>query len=71
VTIDELRVSSDGIYSADVPFTPERRFSVRPDTVALWNFNKTVDGIILDVSGNGYDAVLGDGHLVPDDCHLP
>ena len=71
VTIDEMRISNEGIYRDDTPFVPERRLSIRPDTVALWDFNQTVDGIIPDISGNGHDAVLVDGTLVPDDCHLP
>ena len=49
----------------------DRYLSVDRHTVAFWDFNKEVDGMIPDISGNGYDAVLVDGTLVPDECHLP
>lgn len=42
-----------------------------PGTVMLLDFGEEMDGAIPDVSGNGHDAVLVDGTLVPDDCHMP
>lgn len=67
--VDDVRYSDAALYDED--FTPERRLEVRPDTVALWSFNQEIDGVIPDISGNGHDAVLVEGTLVPDDCHLP
>jgi hypothetical protein len=71
MTVDEFRISSAVLYTYDVAFTPDRRLGVGPDTVALWNFNQEVGGVIPDVSGNGHDAVLVDGTLVADECHMP
>jgi hypothetical protein len=71
-TIDDLRISNQALFTWETtPFTPELHPSVRPDTVALWNFNEEIGGVITDISGNGHDAVLVNGTLVPDDCHLP
>jgi hypothetical protein len=70
-TIDQLRISNDGIYGVHEDFTPGIGLGVREDTVALWHFNQEVDGVIPDISGNGHDAVLVGGTLVPDGCHLP
>ena len=70
-TIDDRRISNQVLYSISDPYELERYLSVRTDTVALWDFNNVTDGVIPDVSGNGHDAVLVDGTLVPDDCHLP
>lgn len=70
--VDDIRISSTALYPREGPaFMPDRYLSVGPDTVALWDFNQEVDGVIPDVSGNLHDAVLVDGTLVPDDCHLP
>jgi cysteine-rich repeat protein len=69
-TVDDVRISNTNHYYY-LPFTPERHHGVLSDTVALWQFNKVVDGVVPDVSGNGHDAVLVDGALVQDDCHLP
>ena len=67
--VDDLRISSEGLYTPDEPFVPEQHLSVRPDTVALWQFNSDEGGIIRDLSGNGYDLVLVNGKLVADACH--
>jgi cysteine-rich repeat protein len=67
--VDEMRISETAIYSAD--FVPPRSLSPGPNTVALWSFNIEVDGMIPDVSHHGHDAMLDDGLLVPDECHLP
>jgi hypothetical protein len=70
--IDDLRISDEALYTTDgSPYTVDRYPGVRPDTVAMWDFNREVAGVIPDVSGNGHDAVLVDGTLVPDGCHLP
>jgi cysteine-rich repeat protein len=70
--VDDIRISSTALYPrGGTAFTPDRYLSVGPDTVALWNFNQVVDGVIPDVSGNGHDAILVEGTLVPDDCHRP
>jgi cysteine-rich repeat protein len=71
-TLDDLRISSECLYEwSPDGFVPERYLGVRPDTVALWDFDRVVDGVIPDISGNGYDARLGSGRLVADGCHLP
>jgi cysteine-rich repeat protein len=71
-TVDELRISSEGLYEPYEEFIPERRPEVTEDTVAMWTFNtEEPDGVIPDISGNGHDALLVHGHLVPDDCHMP
>jgi len=70
--MDDLRFSNQALYiGLERTFSPSRYLSVRDDTVALWDFDEVVDGRIPDVSGNGHDAVLVDGTLVPDGCHLP
>jgi cysteine-rich repeat protein len=69
-SIDDLRFTGRALYMWS-DFLPSRHLSASTDTVALWNFNQEIDGVIPDVSGNGHDAVLVDGTLVPDDCHLP
>lgn len=73
-TIDDVRISSTVLYEYDYyadDFTPERELEVRPDTIAMWDFDHVVDGVILDISGHGHDAILDAGRLVADDCHLP
>ena len=52
-------------------YVPETRIGVRPDTIALWDFDETIDVIAPDASGNGYDATLIDGVVVADECHAP
>lgn len=69
--IDDLRISNQGIYSFSDPYELEPYLSVRSDTVALWNFDRAVYSVIPDVSGNGHDASLMEGSLVPDECHQP
>jgi cysteine-rich repeat protein len=68
-TIDEVRISDGEVYTSD--FVPPSVLSVEENTIALWRFDNEVEGVVPDVSGNGYDVVLVDGTLVPDDCHLP
>jgi cysteine-rich repeat protein len=68
--VDDIRISDAVIYTS-AGFTPESRLVPGPETVALWRFNDDSGGIIADASGNGHDAVLVNGRLVPDDCHLP
>ena len=68
-SLDEVRISNEIVYSSD--FTPEERLAPRYSTVAMWDFDQEADGVIPDLSGNGHDAVLVDGTLVPDDCHMP
>jgi cysteine-rich repeat protein len=71
-TIDDVRLSSAALYDLDsAPFPPERDLSVRPDTVAFYDFDESAAGIVPDVTGHGYDALVLAGFLVPDDCHLP
>jgi cysteine-rich repeat protein len=71
-TIDDIRISSEALYTElGGPYAIDRHLDIRPDTVALWDFDQEVDGVIPDVSGNGHDAVLVGGTLVPDDCHMP
>jgi cysteine-rich repeat protein len=71
-TIDDVRLSSAALYDPDsAPFTPHRELSLRPDTVAFYDFDDASVGLVPDLSGNGYDAVIMSGSLVPDDCHLP
>jgi hypothetical protein len=65
-----LRVSRNALYYF-YDFTPPRYLRVEGETVAFYDFNQEVDGVIPDISGNGHDAVLVDGTLVPDDCHMP
>jgi len=69
MTVDEVRISEGVVYTSD--FSPTERLSVRSDTIALWTFDEEVDGVIPDVSGNGHDAVLVNGTLVPDECRRP
>jgi cysteine-rich repeat protein len=68
-TIDDLRISNQGLYSIEEPFVPEKYLGVRPDTVALWQFNAQEGDVIRDASGHGYDVVLESGILVADECH--
>jgi cysteine-rich repeat protein len=68
-TIDDLRISNQGLYVDGETYAPERYLEVRPDTVALWKFNSEDGGVVRDVSGNGYDVVLENGMLVADECH--
>lgn len=71
-TIDDLRLSRASLYDFDAGvFTPERYLGLRSDTVAFWDFDNVIDDLIPDLTGNGHDAVLVNGLLVPDDCHLP
>jgi cysteine-rich repeat protein len=73
-SIDDLRFSNQALYTntgSHSHFTPRRYLSVRDDTVAFWDFDQEVEGVIPDASGNGHDAVLEDGTFVPDDCHQP
>jgi cysteine-rich repeat protein len=71
-SMDDLRFSNQALYiGLERSFSPSRHLSVRSDTVALWDFDEVVDGRVPDVSGNGHDAVLVDGTLVSDGCHLP
>jgi hypothetical protein len=69
LTMDEVRISEGVLYAWS--FTPPSRMNVHPETIAFWDFNEVVGGVVLDQTGHGHDAVLVDGTLVPDECHLP
>jgi hypothetical protein len=72
--VDDFRVSSTALYSildGSEDFVPERELGVRPDTILLLDFDHETGGVIPDVTGNGHDALLLGGSLVPDECHLP
>ena len=76
--IDDLRITDDHLYIPEdtehmygtVLFTPERYLYPDAGTVAFWDFDD-VDEVIRDRTGNGHDARIIDGRLVPDECHLP
>jgi len=68
-TIDDLRISNQCLYQEGETYVPERHLDVRPDTMALWQFNSEDGGAVRDVSGHGYDVVLENGMLVADECH--
>ena len=70
--IDDVRLSSEALYEfGGDDFPAERNLTVRPDTVAFYDFDGVDDGIVRDVSGNGHDAFVEHGMLVPDGCHMP
>jgi hypothetical protein len=70
--MDDVRISDDALYtSSSAPFTPARRLEATAGTVALWDFDRVVEDVVPDVSGNGHDAVLLHGRFVPDECHGP
>jgi hypothetical protein len=69
-SIDDLRFTNRALYWYS-DFSPYRYLSASVDTVALWDFDRAIDDVIPDVSGNGHDAFLLEGTLVPDDCHQP
>ena len=71
-TLDDIRISNVALYApSSAPFTPERRLQATDNTIALWDFDSVEDDVIHDASDRGHDAVLLNGILVPDDCHLP
>lgn len=70
--IDDVRLSNQALYEfGGDDFPAERDLPVRSDTVALYDFDGVVDGLVPDASGHGHDAVIEHGTLVPDGCHLP
>jgi hypothetical protein len=68
--IDDLRISLEPLYEGR-DFVPSRFLEPVDSTIVFLDFDTMEDGMIPDVSGNGYDAFMDEGSLVRDDCHVP
>ncbi len=70
--IDEVRISKVVRYTEDGYEVPTAAYEPDDDTVALYHFDESINGVIRDASGRGNDGMLiNDAVLVEDDFLLP
>ena len=55
-TIDQARVSQSARYTKD--FTPQKRFALDADTLALYHFDEGSGDVLKDSSGNGHHGKI-------------
>lgn len=69
--IDEIRISKDIRYTEEGFEIPTRAFEPDADTVALYHFDESIDGVVKDASSFANDGMLvKDAVLVPADTPL-
>ena len=54
--IDEIRISNSSRYTDD--FTPQDKYVVDGNTIALWHFNEGSGGMLNDSSPNGFHGII-------------
>ncbi len=70
--IDEVRISKVVRYTEDGFEVPRSAFIADDDTVALYHFDESINGVVRDASGRGNDGMLiNDAVLVEDEFLLP